>query len=154
MGGKSSQASSGWSLVAIIDCMQDAASLTDDDVGFRDGTGSWPRSCLLRNGGLGVERPANDPALPAGRVAVVLPVRDGSLGGPYGTATEGHVLCPRRSCLFALRNRAAGRGWISRAASRPLRPTQGQLPRSPEAQLPSGLEGKDEASWAGTTSSA
>ncbi len=52
-------------------------------------------SSLLRHGGAGVARLADDAALPGQQGApVALPLREGSSGGSYGTAAEGHVLCP------------------------------------------------------------
>ncbi len=50
---------------------------------------------LARPGGADVERqPEDDAATGSQGVPVVLPVREGSPGGSYGTAAEGHSLCP------------------------------------------------------------
>ena len=52
-------------------------------------------SSLLRHGGAGVARLADDAALPGQQgVPVALPLREGSSGGSYGTAAEGSVPCP------------------------------------------------------------
>ena len=67
MGEKSSQASSHWSLLATIDSMRDADCLVAciDEEGFGDGRDSRSRIDLLRSGGVGGERPADDSALSA-----------------------------------------------------------------------------------------
>ena len=97
MGVKSSCVSTRWPSRAIVGGMQhdDCSACHDDGGGLGDGADSRSRCGLLRDGGLGVERPAVDAALPAHEgVPVVLPVRDGSPGGSYGTAVEGHALSP------------------------------------------------------------
>ena len=49
----------------------------------------------LRHGGVDVERLPDDEAATVRQgVPVVLPVREGAPGGSYGTADEGHLLCP------------------------------------------------------------
>src|SRR3954447_23603730 len=80
MGDKSPQASSHWSLLAIIDRMQDSDCLATggDDLGFVDGTASRSRSSLLTIDGVGGERPADDTALPTRRQS--------RLSSPCGTA--------------------------------------------------------------------
>src|SRR3954453_12172526 len=85
-------------LMAIVGCEQDDDCLAfhDDGDGSRDGTGSRSRSGLLRDGGLGVERPADDAALP--------PARGSRLSSPYGTAHRAG-LTGRRS-----RGPTSGRG--------------------------------------------
>src|SRR3954468_10937705 len=95
MGIKSSCVSARWPLMAIVGCEQDDDCLAfhDDGGGLRDGTGSRSRSGLLRDGGLGVERPADDAALPPTRGSrLSSPYGTGSPGGSYGTAAEGHTL--------------------------------------------------------------
>ena len=74
-----------------------------------------------------IERPADDSTLSVEEgVPVTLPVRDGSPGGSYGTAAEGHMLHPAVFPLgVRLRDRAADR-WVSREASRSSRPTLGR----------------------------
>ena len=79
MGIKSSCASALWLFMAIVGCMQDDDCLVfHNGGGLRDGTGSRSRSGLLRDGGLGVERPAVKAALPT--------TRESRLSSPYGTA--------------------------------------------------------------------
>ncbi len=80
MGIKSPYVSGRWPRMAIVGGMQDDDCLAvhDDGGGLRDGTASRSRSGLLRDGGLGVERPAVDAALPT--------TRESRLSSPYGTA--------------------------------------------------------------------
>ena len=80
MGIKSSYVSARWLRMAIVCGMQDddCSASHDDGGGLHDGTGSPSRSGLLRDGGLGVERPA---------VGAVLPTtRESRLSSTYGTA--------------------------------------------------------------------
>jgi hypothetical protein len=93
---KSTRAPWRWSFTAIVDREQDAffpATGADDDH-LRDAPARVTRP-PLRHGGVDVERQPDDEAA-GGRqgVPVVLPLREGSPGGSYGTAAEGHVLCP------------------------------------------------------------
>ncbi len=96
MGIESSYVSARWPRMAIVGGMQDDCLASHGGGGgLRDGTGSRSRSGLLRDGGLGVERPAVDAALPAhAGVPVVLPVPGRLTGRSYGTAVEGRALGP------------------------------------------------------------
>jgi hypothetical protein len=80
MGIKSSCGSDRWPRMAIVGGMRDDDCLAfhGDGGELRDGTASRSRGGLLRGGGLGVERPADDAALPR--------TRGSRLPSPYGTA--------------------------------------------------------------------
>jgi hypothetical protein len=72
MGSQSVEESHHWSLLAITDCMQDAACLATpvDDVGSGGGISSRSsRTGLPENGGVGGERPLDGAALSAKRVS-------------------------------------------------------------------------------------
>jgi hypothetical protein len=105
MGMKSSRVSARWPRMAIVGCMQ------DDCLGSHGGGGgqrvrghaaAFYETVAWVAGG----RPMTQLCRPRG-VLVVLPVRDGSPGGSYGTAVEGRALRP---AMFPVEVRLAGQG--------------------------------------------
>ncbi len=130
MGIKSSCVSARWPLMAIVGCEQDRDCLAfhDDGDGLRAGTVSRSRSGLLRDGGLGVERPRTTQLCrPRGSPGCPPPCGTAHRAGLTGRRPRGTCSVLRCSRLrFALRDRLRGVGGstVERLAhSGPLRDT-------------------------------
>jgi hypothetical protein len=85
-----------WLLMAIVDCMQDgfcpAARAADDQLRHASGSRHAAASCATV---AWVSSGWRTTRLWRGKQGVpfTLPLREGSSGGPYGTAAEWHVPC-------------------------------------------------------------
>ena len=99
-----------WLLMVIVDGQQDGVhpAAGAEDKQLRAGCRSASRR-LLRHGDVDAERrPDNEAAAGRQGVPVVLPVREDSSGGSYGTATEGCVCVLRFPVGFPCETPAGG----------------------------------------------